>query len=384
MSGVALSQLGAPRRWVVFLAGAAVILHGALAFRRTHPAVSFGVVAAVMAGIALVPDGRSEQWTPLFMPSSAVFLFSLYAYAAYGDRAAPRAGLAVGIVGSLVVAIRVGVSGASGNAPTSLRFTFLSGAVLAAMLAAWSLGIFRRVRFAYVGALEDRAVRAEADREQRARTAVRDERARIAAELHDIVAHSLSIVVSQADGGRYAAQADPARGIAALGTISDTARSALADMRALLELLGNEQPGETSRLPQPTLADLPDLLSRVRAAGLPIRYSAAGSPRRIGPVAELAVFRLVQESLTNILKHARPASPAEVAVHWTNDEVRVRVSNDGAGYAAVASPGRGLIGMQQRFAVAGGAVHAGPHGRDEFMVTAAIPYSETPGREIPT
>ncbi len=209
----------------------------------------------------------------------------------------------------------------------------LLGFLLAVVVASWSLGVFRTVRSVYLGALEERARLAEAEREERARRAARDERARIAREMHDVVAHSLSVIVSQAQGGAYVAGAQPERAAKALETIAETGREALADMRGLLGVLRADpdaaEPAPAD--PQPGLADVPELVARVRAAGLLVALTEAGTPRRLGAAAGLAAYRLVQESLTNTLKHAGAAARAEVRLCWTEEELVVEVIDDGRG-----------------------------------------------------
>ncbi|GAA2787855.1 sensor histidine kinase [Saccharopolyspora taberi] len=359
---------GAPatRPPFTLLAVASVVLvHGALAWRRVRPLASFAIAAAA-TGVLLL---TSIWW---LLPSVPVYLLSLYTFSAYGRRHAPVWGLTASAVGAVVVAV-CGFPLAGLPAGEWLVHVVLR--LLPFVVAAWSLGMFRRVRVAYVAALEERAVRAEAEREERARRAVFDERARIAREMHDIVAHALSVVISQANGGRYAARAEPEAAVEALATIARTGRQALGDMRGLLRVLRTGD-GEDDQFPQPALADLPALFDRVRAAGVRVVFEEHDAPQNgcLSASAELAAFRVVQEALTNTLKHAGDAAGAQVRFDWTSESVSITVRDDGAG--GTASPGHGLIGMRERLAVVGGTLDAGPAPDGGFLVVARLPRVE--------
>lgn len=227
-----------------------------------------------------------------------------------------------------------------------------------------------------------------------------DERARIAREMHDVVAHSLSVIVSQAQGGAYVAASRPERAVLALETIAETGREALADMRGLLGVLRADGTGPAGPYPatpagpdpatpaaaarpaapagpQPALADLPDLIGRVRAAGVPVELGGSGTPRRLGPATALAVYRLVQESLTNTLKHAGPDARADVRLVWTEEELTVTVTDDGYGQTPGPGGGQGLAGMRERAAVVGGQVSAGPRPGRGFAVEAHFPVGRS-------
>ncbi|WP_181799408.1 sensor histidine kinase [Kitasatospora acidiphila] len=256
----------------------------------------------------------------------------------------------------------------------------LFGFLLAIVLVAFSLGRFRRIHLAYVAELEHRAVRAEAEREERAHRATLDERARIAREMHDLIAHTLAVIVSQARGGQYAARAKPERAAEVLGTIEEAGRQALEDMRGLLGVLrGSEDDGGFS--PQPDLTQLPELLKRVRGLGLDIDLTETGTPHRLTPTAELAVYRLVQEALTNTLKHAGPGARSEVRFCWSAETVVIEVSDNGRGPGPSDGAGHGLVGMRERMAVAGGTVRTGAGPNGGFLVSARLPRrAERPER----
>jgi signal transduction histidine kinase len=373
LSAVAALGAPAPVPWRVVQLGAAVVVHLALAARRAAPAQSFGAVALALAVSEAAPGLSLQQ---PFLPSAVAFPVALYSYCAYGGRRAPRLGPAVGIAGAAVIAARWLVETPAadrGGTDALLGALLLLGFLVAVVVAAWSFGLFRTVRSVYLATLEQRARLAEAEREDRARRAVREERDRIAREMHDVVAHSLSVIVTQAQAGAYLAGDRPERAAGVLATIADVGREALADMRGLLGVLRSDSPGDDpAEPPQPGLADLPDLLARVRAAGLPVRLTEDGTPGRLGAAAGLAVYRLVQESLTNVLKHAGPDATARVGLTWTEEELVVSVTDDGYGLTPGTGGGQGLIGMQERVAVLGGVASAGPRPGGGFAVEARL------------
>lgn len=214
--------------------------------------------------------------------------------------------------------------------------------------------------------------------------AISDERTRIAREMHDVVAHTLSIVVAQADGGRFAAAKNPAKAARALETITDVSRAALTEMRGLLGVL-RESDGEAELGPQPTLADIPALVSSVREGGLEVSYVTTGTPRPLPIGAGLVAYRIVQEALTNVLKHAGPKATAYVQLKWAADALEVTISDDGRGAAARAtadteSGGTGIEGMRERATVFGGTLSAGPKRGGGYVVKARLPLGQ--GRSV--
>jgi signal transduction histidine kinase len=235
-----------------------------------------------------------------------------------------------------------------------LVFVFLTGMATAAVV----IGVNVRTRRAYLAALEERAAQLERDRDQQGQLAAAAERARIAREMHDIVAHNLSVMVALADGAGFMAASNPARSIGAMAHVSKTGRHALGEMRRLLGVLRDD--GAAALAPQPGLADLDALLERVRAAGLRVTLQVSGRPIALGSGAELTVYRLVQEALTNTLKHAGPDAQATVRLSYEDDGIDVEVADDGSGRTLVSAGGQGLPGMRERAAVYGGAIEAGP------------------------
>lgn len=249
-------------------------------------------------------------------------------------------------------------------------FVSASGFVIAIAIAGGYVNTRRR----YLESLEERAERAERERDQRAAIAAAAERARIARELHDVVAHNVSVMVVQADGAAFAIDGDPEQAKKAVQEISATGRRALAEMRRLVGVLRADDPAAEEYAPQPGLAQLEDLIAKVRASGLPVELSVTGTPGGLSEGEQLVIYRVVQEALTNVLKHAGPRATARVDVEFHPDQVVLCVTDDGRGAAAPPGEGgHGLIGMRERVAVYGGAVEAGPRRGGGFQVTARLP-----------
>ncbi|MDR1800081.1 MAG: sensor histidine kinase [Bifidobacteriaceae bacterium] len=209
-----------------------------------------------------------------------------------------------------------------------------------------------------------------------AEMAVAAERTRISREMHDIVAHSLSVIIAQADGGRYAAAQDPDAATRALASISETGRAALADMRGIIRVLREGPPeADPSRLePAPHAKDLDDLIASVRQAGLDASLVRLGTPRELPPGVGLTLHRIVQEALTNAIKHAGPGVRVTVMEQWGDNAITLTVADDGRGAAAEGDgQGQGLIGMRERTEMLGGVYAAGPNPTGGFQVRATVP-----------
>jgi len=331
-----------------------------LVWRRRAPVVVFWtVVGLVVASLALDVLGAHEFLAPWV---------AIYTVA----RHRPRRYLWPAVAGA---------------APLAAGWLWSGGpwwdlAAMAAILAATLLlGINLRTRQAYLAALEDRAQRLEQEREQRARLAVATERARIAREMHDIVAHSLAVMVALADGAGLTATAAPQRAATAMRQVSTTGRQALAEMRRLVGLLRDGEPADPDgRAPQPGVDDLDRLVDQVRAAGVRVAVSREGVPGSWGPGAGLVIYRIVQEALTNTLKHAGPRAGAEVRLRYAPARAEVEVLDDGAGRQArtVSPAGRhGLAGMAERAASYGGRLEAGPRPGAGWRVHAYLCFSES-------
>ncbi len=365
--------------WWVTLCATLLAVHAALFVRRARPVVSFTVVSAALAVQTLAPLA-AYRFDSAFLASAAAFPVVLYALCAYGPPWCRGLGVAVGVAGSVLLTVRVVRLFPSDSATTPggpAAWAFLLGVLLVVVFASSGLARLRQVRHAHFDLLEERARRVEADREGRARVAVAQERARIAREMHDIVAHSLAVIVTQAQGGELVAAKSPERAATALGTIATTGRLALADMRRLLGVLRAEGSEPTSPGPQPTLADLPRLLDQIRAAGLIVRRADDGTPRPIGSATELTAYRLVQESLTNTLRHAEPGAHAHLRLTWSDRELIVTVGDNGCGVATPGdTAGHGLIGMRERVAVLEGTLTTGPKPGGGFEVRAVLPTAD--------
>jgi signal transduction histidine kinase len=242
----------------------------------------------------------------------------------------------------------------------------------------WVWGRYLQIRRAYTAELEARAERAERDREAEARRAVAAERARIARELHDVVAHHVSVTVVQAGAGRQLLDTAPERTRSALVAIEEAGRRALTAMPSLLRALRADEADE-ARAPQPTLADLDDLVGGVTAAGLPVTLRTEGSRRPLPAGVDLSAYRIVQEALTNTLKHAGPAH-AEVTVCYGPDALELIVVDDGDGAPRppAGGGGHGLVGMRERVALFGGQLRAGPRPDGGFQVIARLPLDTAP------
>lgn len=337
-----------------------VLLAGALGLRRFSPGLALGV--AWLGAIVQMSFGRGPGFADV-----AIFAV-LYATAAYGTRLVFWLGFSSVIVGSGTITVYLFrwafVGGGSLSDVPTLVFVLL--AALFALGLSWTIGALVRT------ALRARAIRVAQTRAE-AETAAEQERTRIARDMHDIVAHSLAVIIAQSDGARYAAASDPQAQTAALGTISATARSALSDVRLLLTQMRHSQADG----PQPTLADLETLFHRMRAAGVALEVEVDPLPPGEPPAAiQLAVYRIMQEALTNALRHGVDPR-VRVQLGWWPDRVVVCVRNarSTASVPSVTAPaagGHGLIGMRERAQLVGGHLTAGPE-YGEFVVRATLP-----------
>jgi signal transduction histidine kinase len=338
-----------------------IVVHGlamaaALVWRRSRPVVVFGVVAALAAGQLLTPGDAY-----VLVSHDIAVLIAMYSVVKYADR--PVYGIGAGVVCLGGVAL-VPLTLTRGNSAYLLAVLTLS--VVIVWLLAWSM----RTRRLYVDSLEDRAATAERERDHLARIAVAEERARIARELHDMVAHSLSVMIVHADGATLALDKAPDRAREALRTVSDTGRGALVEMRHLVTVLRSNDDGTDD-----THTSVTTTLDRARAAGLSVRADISGDPAALPAGVELAAFRIVQESVTNALKHAGAGATATLRLTYTPAGVEIDFRDDGAG-GPVVDGGHGLIGMRERVALYGGGITAGPDAGGGWRVTATIPVEE--------
>src|SRR5215471_2375492 len=335
-------------------------------FRRKYPVGAYAT--AVAAGGLQVALGIRPAVTDV------TILILLYTLAAYTPRRTSVWGLAVCLVGSVVGVLRWTSLGSH-----SVLGWLEAGAILFAgpALLAWVFGDSMRYRRAYYASLEDRAARLEAERDAQAQVAAAAERARIARELHDVVAHNVSVMVVQADGASYALTSDPDRARQALAAIASTGRQALMEMRRMLGVLRRDDDGtEPERAPLPGIGQLGELLEQTRATGLAVSFTVEGVPQPLPDGAALAAYRIVQESLTNTRKHGGPRATAQVLLRYLEDALLLRVTDDGlGGTAASDGAGHGLTGMRERVAVYGGWVQAGPRPAGGYHVTARLPLT---------
>ena len=277
-------------------------------------------------------------------------LVALYYLIVHGPSWLKPIGLGVALVGGAVMSARASFPGVLDG------FVLGTAVVTAYVLVAALLADRRRSRSARLAALE-------VERDQQAEIGAARERARIARELHDVVAHSLAVMVAQADGGRYAAAGDPDAASRALAQIAETGRDALAQMRRLLGVLRAGEEG----------GDLRSLVRRLAGAGLPVELEVEGRARELPAEVQLCIHRVAQEALTNVLKHADSPRRVEVVLRYLDAEVELTVRDDGRGIAAGDSGGHGLAGMRERVALHSGTLRAGPRADGGYEVRARVP-----------
>lgn len=314
-----------------------------LLWRRRAPLAVFGAVAAA----AFV------QWLmDVQLPADIALLVALYTAAAHTGRRGTLLAGAVVEGGAVLACLRWVPDGAF-----LTPFVALSATVVAAAV----LGVNVRTSRAYLAAVQERAERLALHQEQQARLAVAEERARITREMHDIVTHNLSVMVALTDAAVYAQHRSPDRATAAMLQISETGRQALTDMRRSLGVLRTGE-RDAERHPPPGIAQLEALADHMGAAGLPTRLEVRGGHTHVPATAQLTVYRLVQEALTNTLKHTPAGTRATVLVECSAQAVGVDVTDSGPRPArpAAAPPGHGIPGMRERAAAYGGTLQAGP------------------------
>ncbi|PWU25659.1 MAG: sensor histidine kinase [Candidatus Rokuibacteriota bacterium] len=328
-----------------------------LFFRRRYP---FGAPAAVfllITAISFVDAGLVDAEGVMFIAAIAsAFLFGMLK-----DRRKSVAGIGI-MLGAVPI-----VSHNQGQGVGSFIFPFVVFGI------AWTVGYGLDWKFREAEEARERAERAEWEREEKARLAVADERTRIARELHDIVGHSVSVMTVQAAGVRSLLRPDQERAREAVTVVEQTGREALAEMRRLVGVL--RRPEEAPALaPQPSLEHLDKLVEQAREAGLPVELTVEGDPVELPAGVDLTAYRLVQEGLTNAIKHAN-AKHAEVLVRYDDGHVELTVSDDGTGDGGGESGGHGLVGMRERITVYGGELDAGPQPQGGYRLHATLPTS---------
>lgn len=331
--------------------------------RRRAPIAVLASLMALSAAAALgLPTGLGPVPAQLAPLAGGVLLVALATVAVHRPRA-------FGLIGAVVL-------GAWGPAvllrwspgePGPIGVGLWCCAVVAAALA----GMYTQTRRAYVGALRERAAHLEHERDQQARITAAEERARIARELHDVVSHNLAVIVALADGAAATAP-DPGSGL--MRQVASTGRQAIDEMRLILGLLRDDE--AVSWSPQPGIAQLGDLIAETRATGLLTRLVVTGPRRDLGPGLELTVYRIVQEALTNVRKHARGATRAQVRLDYRDEHLEVEVADDGRAARPGDVVGHGLTGMGERAAAFVGTLDAGPAAEGGWRVRVLLTAPE--------
>ncbi|HVF77821.1 MAG TPA: histidine kinase [Solirubrobacteraceae bacterium] len=346
-------------------AAAALAMTIPLAWRRVAPLAILGL--AYVPLLAMAAAGYA-------LDATYIMLVLLVTFATVGACSEPRRAIAglllglalLGVVLAVEIAILEGADEPSGIGD----FVFL--AVILAVV--WALAVTIRERSLRAGELEQRTGQLEREREEQARAAVAEERARIARELHDVVAHSISVIAVQTGSVRRRLRHERPAEAAELTAVEQTARQALGEMRRMLGLLRTDDDG-LALAPQPGIDELQRLVDQVREAGLQVELGVHGRRRALPPGIDLAAYRIVQEALTNVLKHAGPAS-ATVGVMFGERELELRITDDGHGTGAAGDAdgaGHGLVGMRERVSIYGGALEAGSENGSGFTVRARLP-----------
>jgi signal transduction histidine kinase len=351
---------GLPRGMFVLGCGLVLLHTLPLAARRRLPLAV--LATSVASGLAFAALGLPPDMLWVAVP------VAVYSVAAYGDRWVALAGLVVAEVGLAVVQLTPGRTGVN---------TWVGN--MGFLAATWLLGHFVGIRRLYVLQLEERTAELERAREELARRAVVEERLRLARELHDVVAHAMSVIAVQSGVGAHVANTQPKEAAKALAAIEATSRAALTELRRLLGVLRQADEPRGDLAPVPGLADLEGLLAEVARAGLAVKLRVNGTRPQLPAGVELSAYRIIQEALTNVVKHAGPTR-AQVVVGYRDQEVTVEVTDDGRGVVTSASDGRvgtghGLIGMRERVQVFGGDLEVGPRPGGGFRVAARLPLA---------
>jgi len=353
--------LGAPSSLAIpFLVGLALLLVQVfpLLWRRSHPSLVLLLVAAAFAARVLLGFNPGIAGFGLFV--------AMYSVAVYDVGVRRLLFLLVAGGGFIAGFVAFAVTGN----PRSFAITVPS----LIFVAAWLIGDYLRTRRAYVSQLEERAARLERERDQDRRLAADEERTRIARELHDVVAHDVSVIAIQAGAARAVQSTKPEAAAQALGLIETTARETLVELNRLLGVLRSGNGATPDRSPQPGIGQLASLVEGLRAAGLVVDARVDGEPRPLPSAVDLSAYRIVQEATTNVLKHAR-ARRVDIRVHYSETVLGLDIRDDGAGDGSdpTSSSGHGLIGMRERVALFGGELKAGRDPAGGFSVHARLP-----------
>lgn len=351
--------------WVTIAAVATALATavGLLLFRRSYPSVVLAL--AWLSCLMSAPTGSIDVLAILIaLYTMAVYASSRAAWIAYG--------LSV-VVGAAAAYLSTWLRDALVVDPFEFDALGSSIAFAVFMLIATLIGVTVGNRRRYLDALIARAHDLARERDQERQLAAAAERARIAREMHDIVSHGLTVMITLADGSAATVEHDPARAADAMRRVADAGRDALSEMRRMLGVLNDASGDAATRSPQPDAEAIPDLVEGFREAGLPVRLTTAGAPVS-GSVLQLATYRIVQEGLTNVLRHADRAKHVEVLIEHRDDAVEITVEDD----AVQTSPrmtgaGRGLEGLRERVALSGGTFDVGPRAGDGWRLHATLP-----------
>jgi signal transduction histidine kinase len=326
--------------------------------RRWPLAVTVAVFAALC--VPMLAFGASENLGAFLPP-----MLAMYSAGAHADLRRALAALAIAAAWSILFLLT--------DRTLHTPADYTRGAVYLAFFALpWAFGVLVRNPRLRAVEWERRATRLERERREALETAIREERAHIARELHDVVSHTVGLIVLQAQAGDTRLAADPEGARTAFHSIETSAREAMVELRRMLGLLREESAGE-NLAPQPGLDRLPALVDEFRSAGLGVRVTFSGERRALSRGLELNVFRIVQEALTNSLRHGR-ASAADVCIAFADDAIRLEVADDGRRAAVHGARGHGLIGMRERVQLHGGELRFGPRAGGGFEVSARLPY----------
>ncbi|TWG08757.1 signal transduction histidine kinase [Saccharopolyspora dendranthemae] len=344
--GSSLSALrgSAPWLWITTLI-VLIGLAGVLALRRIRPLPALSAASALMLVLVALPDLPGGV-PPVLLPFTAIYPVLLYSVIAYTDRWVLP--VACGLLGSALVVARMVVSFPGGWVPALV----LGAVAVATVLSAWALGRYRRIRVSYVRALEESAHRAEQLRQEQVRAAIAAERRLIAREIHDVAAHSLAVVLAQADTARMVFDRDPERAREMLSTALNVGRDAMQEMRGMLGVLRSGDDPVSSHEDR----DLDSLIGSFRQAGADVELRSSGTRHDLSTADRHAVYRVVQESVTNALKHVGPQVTCRISLDWEPHRLTVAVTDDGPGTAddLTERGGYGLVGMAERMRQIGG------------------------------
>jgi signal transduction histidine kinase len=339
-----------------------------LLWRRRRPGCVLAVLVAALA--VVIVAGKSVPRSAA-VPANVAVVFGIYAAARYGDdRARAASGAMAGAVSFAALVMLLGTN-------TVRLLPRLSAAGYGA-LAAWALGEAARTQATYLVELKARARRLERQRDQHARLAAEEERIRIAREVHDVVTHHVSVIAVQAGAARSTSDSRPERARDALAVIERTARTTLGELRALLGVLraGEPRASPPPLRPEASLAQLDELVAGARAAGVSVEVQIEGSQVELDPIVDRGAYRVLQEALTNVVKHA-PGANARVLVSYRPQELEISVLDDGRAGLRQPAEGHGLIGMRERVKLAGGELQVGRASGGGFQVEARLPLKRT-------